>query len=261
MPPSKKSGALNVQGGRNIVLIGGQITIPSSFRANDGKTVSCNSLGNRSSDYLYHSYCRAVYISGAKGTVHIEGILADNSGGSDMDAFAINAPDAVVQLQNIRVDKVTGNQTNWHGDIVQPWGGVKSLRIDRFSGYTDYQGLQIATDPSVGRTVNEVLISNTNISGNGNYKIWTAYGSGSSCTFPKNMSFINVWINGGSRGLGKSVWPEVGSTRCGQVSIQNDQVIWSNANQSGGPRLQNSTFKDFVPNSAVGTTYKSPGYN
>jgi hypothetical protein len=75
------------------------------------------------------------------------------------------------------------------------------------------------------------------------------------------MSFTNVWLTGGSRGLGKSVWPEVDSTRCGLVSIQNDQVIWSNANQSGGPRLQGSSFRDFVTNSAVGTNYKSPGYN
>lgn len=174
--------------------------------------------------------------------------------------FAYQRPAYQVALEHsVSYHKVTGNQINWHGDIVHPWVGVKSLHIDRFSGYTDYQDFQVAPDPSIGRSVNEVTISNTNLGGNGSYKIWVAYNNG--CQFPNIMNFSQFYITGGSRGLGKSVWPEVGTTQCGNASIQNDQVIWSNANQSGGPRLQNSTFKDFVPNSAVGTNYKSPRYN
>ena len=74
------------------------------------------------------------------GTVHIEGVLIDNSG----DGITIQAPDAVFQIQNVRISnnhQYRDDFSDGHPDLIQTWSGPKEVRIDRFTGYSDYQGL------------------------------------------------------------------------------------------------------------------------
>ena len=119
-------------GGRNIVLIGGHITIPWA-----GADASISSrLG--------------LYLKGRTGTVHVEGLLIDNAGGDLTEGIQINAPDAVVQIENCRIKGIHArdevNFTDNHPDLIQPWGGVKALRVDRFTGSSDYQGILLKED-------------------------------------------------------------------------------------------------------------------
>jgi hypothetical protein len=116
LPATKKVGATWIDGGRNVVVIGGHLTIPPT---------SFSPATNEAT---------ALSIKGATGTVHVEGVLIDGSAGGEFDAVTVNAPEATVQLENLRIVGVRGCNEKIHADVVQPWGGVKNLRINRLTG-------------------------------------------------------------------------------------------------------------------------------
>jgi len=76
------------------VIAGGSATIPASYEMK-----------------------RALCIKDATGTVHVEGLEVTCTPGAAFDAIAIAAPQATVQLQNIRAC-VCGTQNGVHGDLV-----------------------------------------------------------------------------------------------------------------------------------------------
>jgi hypothetical protein len=125
-------GGVVLSGGHNVVVIGGEITIPWAGPHPQP------SGGDR----------RGLFIYGATGTVHVEGLLID---GPDVsEGIQIAAPKATVQLENVRIVGIHARDevhfTDNHPDLVQPYGGVRSLRIDRLSGSSDYQGLFLEGD-------------------------------------------------------------------------------------------------------------------
>lgn len=128
LPRNKKVGSTVLEGGRNIVIIGGWITLPV--------------LPDKSNAAM----SRGIYIKNSVGVVHIEGVLIDGSGGGMSDGIDIDAPKATVQIENVRVEGIYGYFDQFHADVVQPFGGVKDLRIDKLTGYTGYQGLTIGRD-------------------------------------------------------------------------------------------------------------------
>ncbi|OLT41897.1 hypothetical protein BJF86_02505 [Serinicoccus sp. CNJ-927] len=110
-------GGLTITGGRNVVLIGGEI------RMEEGEGLSG----------------RALLLRDQTGTVHVEGLLLTGPGlteGINLD----QRQGAVVQLQNIHVSLVDGSSGDHHADLVQSWAGPGELRVDRFTGVTAYQG-------------------------------------------------------------------------------------------------------------------------
>lgn len=120
-----KTHGLVISGGRNIVMIGGHITIPYA-----GANASIESR-------------RGLYLERNTGTVHIEGLLID---GPDLsEGIQIGAPNAVVQLENVRIEGVHArDQVNFsdnHPDCIQPWGGVREIHIDRMTCSTDTHGM------------------------------------------------------------------------------------------------------------------------
>jgi hypothetical protein len=136
--PLREVGGLRIVGGRSVVLIGGHITIPPA-----GPRASA---GDR----------RGLLIAGQTGTVHIEGLLIDNAGGDLSEGIGIAAPRAVVQIQNTRVAGVHARDqkrfSDNHPDVIQTFGGVRELRVNRLSGTTTYQGLFLRGDSGpVGR--------------------------------------------------------------------------------------------------------------
>jgi hypothetical protein len=126
LPAEKKVGVTELIGGRNVVIVGGHVTVAGSEPLDSPK------VGHFSAFHLKHQ----------TGTVHIEGVLIDNSaGGKGWDAFFTNCPKAVVQIQNVRVEGLSGESKGHHADIAQIGNGVGELRIDRLTGTSDYQGL------------------------------------------------------------------------------------------------------------------------
>jgi hypothetical protein len=235
-------GGVRLIGGRNVVVIGGHITIPW---AGNNPSISSR-LG--------------LYLKGQTGTVHVEGLLIDNSGGDLSEGIQINAPDAVVQIENCRVEGIHARDevdfTDNHPDLIQPWGGVKALRVDRFTGSSDYQGILLKEDAGpIGRAD----LRRLNIIG-----LPTARYLFIQHNFiPVNLE--DVWLAPGKdrfHGIGKTVWPDDSGVYPQQAQVESDGTVWwptevgiagfiSTGVPSGG---------DFVPDGLAGPGYQSPGY-
>ncbi len=145
LPKAKKMGLVEIRGGRNIWVIGGYISVakagPNIIIA-DGTSAMDGRV------------------------VHLEGLLIDGSSGAQSDGIRIKAPRAIVQVVNSRIVGLKGSTSGLHADLIQPFGGVKALRIDGFTGASRYNNLYLRreNDP-LGPPIGEVTILNTNLFG------------------------------------------------------------------------------------------------
>src|SRR5690606_19980923 len=107
----------------------------------------------------------------------------------------INAPEAVVQVQNIRVENLTGSYNSEHADLIQPWGGVRELRVDRLTGSTNYQGFYLVQTQS--GSIGTVTIRNVNLIHQANpaQNVPAMIYMDDDCDWhPAHVSFTNVFI-------------------------------------------------------------------
>ncbi|PID32002.1 hypothetical protein CR970_02835 [Candidatus Saccharibacteria bacterium] len=133
------TGPLHLRGGRNVVWIGGHISInnkPSTASGTQRRAIVISDSNSGSS-----TDGRVVFI---------EGLRID---GNDLaEGINTNAPSAHVILQNIGGGTIklrgfddrdgTGKYSGAsHPDWVQVWGGAKSVKIDGLTGRSNYQGL------------------------------------------------------------------------------------------------------------------------
>jgi hypothetical protein len=141
----KKTGILYISGGRNIRLIGGYMSV----KASDVNIVIRDSGGTK-----------------AGRIVHIEGLLIDSSSGRKADGIRIAAPRTIVQLKNVRIVNLRGTAKTVHADLIQPFGGMKELRIDGFTGATHYNDLYFRRENHpLGPAIGTVRIRNANVFG------------------------------------------------------------------------------------------------
>lgn len=249
MPEEPFFDSLALNGGRNIVLVGGEINIP--YQGEDA-TISSR---------------RGLKIQGAIGIVHIEGLLIR---GEDLsEGIQISAPDAIVQLQNIRIEDVHARDqiefTDNHPDLIQTYGSVKELRVDYFTGSTDYQGLFFKADFSPPHGA--IKLSNVNIIGRSTarYLIWFNPESGFG-----DVSLDNIWIHvpkERSGGFRRAIWPQFDADYPEQAQL----VLYEDCICAGWPPEMEPRIigyvqegippeGDFVKEGAVGIDYVSPGY-
>lgn len=247
LPNTKKVGGTTLIGGRNVVVIGGHVTIPASANGQGG------------------SAQRAFYIKDNKGTMHFEGLLIDSSGGGESDAFAISSPDSVIQIQNVRVNALLGKNSTWHADLIQPWGGVKELRVFNFTGSSHYQGFQL---PANFNSSGPMYFDRVNIASEGpqtrdtgGQLIWVVLGS--ICENNYNIQLNEFYAAGRpEKGIEGSVWPAVGSSPCAaKVNATRTEVYWPNLPVRGVVKAGRPASGDFVPNGVAGVNYLSPGYS
>lgn len=123
LPKATFRGGFQIYGGRNVIIKGGKI--------------SPNPEGRTNNDGL-----KGIYASGNAGTLHIEGVEIDAEG-RQTDAFQFNTMHTV-QLEDNRVDRITGREDQTHADVVQLTNPIGALRVDRLTGTSNYQGLQYA---------------------------------------------------------------------------------------------------------------------
>jgi hypothetical protein len=136
-------GGLSVNGGHNVVMIGGWIT----------PTVTSSSNNEQGRGLTFYNQT---------GTVHVEGVYLESPG----DAISIEAPQAIVQIENVRTDNVHAYCDNFslnHPDVIQIWSGPAQLRIDRLTAQSDYQGFFWSKDPSVAGSVYPGTVVGKNI--------------------------------------------------------------------------------------------------
>ncbi|HBC88467.1 MAG TPA: hypothetical protein DCZ94_16080 [Lentisphaeria bacterium] len=120
--PLTADGGLSIYGGRNVVLIGGEIRHDAPLKEGQSPLMR-----------------RGIYIKGSTGTVHIEGLWI--TGENLAEGFNIDLRDNnILQIQNVRVDTVHGKREAHHADVIQTWAGPSELRIDQLTGSTNYQG-------------------------------------------------------------------------------------------------------------------------
>lgn len=241
--PASVRGSITISGGRNVVLVGGSINNPNHMT-------------------------RAVYIVKNTGTVHLEGLKITASPGVEYDAVAINSPGSTVQLQNILAPGVRGSTSKtgsgWHGDIVQPWGGVKALRIDRLTASSNYQGLFLRPDQGA---IGSIALSNIDLKydnvapNSGGYLVWfTTDTAAKPCdTAPATISEVYV-VPKTNGSLGKTVWPDTGDKNC-PVTISGSTASWSKIPVTGSIKQGVPANGSFVTETKAGLNYVSPGYN
>jgi hypothetical protein len=233
---STHAGGPGISGGRNVVVIGGRIAPPASS-----------------------SRAVALGISNSVGTVHVEGVWIDNPSGKEFDAIQISAPKATVQLENVRATGLRGSYDTNHTDVVQPWGGVARLRVDRLSGTTNYQGIFDQPDkgPIGPVDLRHVDLSYDNVGAKtGGYLLWLTNGCSAATT-----ALTDVYVKGrtGST-LGSTVWPPTGAATSCPASIVQNAASWPALPISGVARWGAPPGGPFVTAADAGTAYVSPGY-
>lgn len=254
LPPTGMVGTLWIEGGHNVRLVGGSITVPATANQEDN--------GSDNTD-------TAIYVKNATGTVHIEGVAIAAQTNTLFDGIDISAPKATVQIENVRISRVFGSDTSMHADVVQTWGGVARLRIDRLSANGDYQGLTI--DPDLG-PVGSVDIRHTNLTvdpvppalaaatSGGGHMLWLTQGTDTCTSARVHLSdvYIDARRSTGMRGA-NVVWPQASATSlpCRAV-LQNGRVSWPQLPVTGSVTLGAPPGGPFVPPGSVGNGYRSP---
>jgi len=260
---------LNITGGHNIVMIGGEIHIPDLPDTQNGVQGNDNQR-------------QAMRLDGNTGTVFIEGLEVS---GTCMDFMDISAPQARVILQNVRVEgcrshdeSLSDGYTDEHPDLIQPWGGAKEIDIDGFTGFSDYQGFQLNSDLEV---VGNIVVKHANIGRiatvpqYGRYFMWQDCNSSKfrDCAtnadapdFPHwDLTDDSFYIQpADNRSLDDSVWPAANGSdpRKAVLAADGQSVSWPNYTEkmNGRVRLGPPPGGDFVPAGSVGIGYVSPGY-
>lgn len=240
-PKGDNRSGLWIEGGRNVVVIGGRVSVP------------CYST----------SYGRgAVKVRFATGIVHLEGLLID--GAYLSDGILISAPQATVQIQNVRIENVHGTEGD-HSDLIQIQGSVNHLRVDRLTGSTDYQGIFLYNDP--GTKVGSVDLRNVNTHAfaNAHHSALSKWSYG----FP--VSVRNFWS---AKGLSKYAlagrfYPQPRGSNMSPtpadcysiVAADGRSLTWTSPCGISGTAYDGiPPDGDFVPAGVPGTGYSSPGY-
>lgn len=247
LPASVKRGSTVILGGRNVWIVGGQIAVPAEDKMR-----------------------RAIYIKGATGTVHIEGVLINNPDGGEFDAIAIAAPAAIVQVERVRVEGLQGTQATFHSDVIQPWGGVRELRVDHLTATSAYQGLQLPDMHGASRT-GPIALMHVNLRyapplrelfpgagpNKGGFLLWTIHGR--NCAMSTRLTLREVYIlQNRLRRPENAVWPPATSKLPCAVELDSNKtrVLFPRLPVDGQVILGEPPKGDFVPAGSVGTAYR-----
>jgi hypothetical protein len=237
-------GGVVLEGGHNVVAIGGHITVPWA--------------GASPGPYAR----RALYLKNQTGTVHVEGLLIDNQGGDLGEGIQIAAQNAVVQIENVRITDIHARDevgfTDGHPDIIQPMGGYRELRVDHLTGRSDYQGFFLKAESgwSLGKTdlrsINLIALATAH------YLFWQEL-----ATTPVTLTGFWMDVSRSKYPLGWSVYPDLGKPLGRQATLSSDgsYVYWKTSSITGVIRKGAPSGGDFVPIGVAGTSYVSPGYS
>ena len=276
-PPVRRLGGLRLQGGRNIVIIGGASTLPPHTgrgRRNIQLKDSSGVMDGR--------------------VIHIEGLDIDGSAGGEGDGIGIGTPSAIVQIEDVRITGLIGHFSSTHADVIQTWGGVKALRVYDLTGASHYNSLYLRRENSpLGPPNQAVILDHVNIFGYVNPPGWDepstlraislgtqpadsdcdARGkcgpsnpdSATNCEMPGTVELNDFYGQPPAGSLQRFAWPTDYMDAAGcpaQLSGDGHDLSWPALRTSvtGTVQLGPPPGGDFVPAGSVGVGYRSPGY-
>jgi hypothetical protein len=208
---------LAISGGHDIVLIGGRIEVPATTSVKG-------------------AHGRGLYLRNQTGTVHVEGLRIGGRGlteGIDLGQPFRNT----VQLENIHIDRVrypAGLPT--HPDLLQTWSGPGVLRVDRFAGTTEYQGMFLNPEELGSSRPRVFDLRNVAINGSGPraaYLLWQA------TPFQLRVTGVTVRTT---------------AARSSRL------LFWPNPQTWGGARVAAAGGTHASARVRAGATYRTPGY-
>jgi hypothetical protein len=236
-----------IDGGRNVVVIGGRVSITT--------------LGSGNS-YWDNT---AVKLRGGDpaGTIHVEGLFVDGPYVNDGIAIATGRN---VQIQNVRVERARDEIKGGHADCLQVQQGVGHLRMDGFTCTTGRQGIFLGDDTWPPTTSADLRRVNIDAAGGKHllFQIRPAH----------PVALRDVWL-GVAPGFtpwapfGYWVFPQKdGRTLAGTydrrrrsvVSRDGKRLWFVGSNIEGVVRKGGPPLGDFVPSGLAGMSYASPGY-
>jgi hypothetical protein len=232
-------GCIHIEGGHDIVLIGGECYVPKQQNPTEGSG-------------------RVFYLEGNTGTVHIEGLYADGPGLTEgIDVFRSRR--TVLQVENCRFETIH----NWgnsaiHSDLIQA-DTLAALRVDRFTGASQVQGIfRDGTSPAP-RGVQLRHVNITGVAGGTPGRLlWN--GSGLAGGYPMSLHDVYIRPFPGSS-LGDVVWPPTGRSAELARRTRSGAVEWrAAAHIRGLVHPGRPPGGDMVPWGVAGLHYASPGY-
>jgi hypothetical protein len=265
LPSVPLEGGLQIRGGHNVSIIGGQINL----------TVPCSDAS---------SACHGINISKpTSGEVYIEGVwihdpqnpITQSTGdGIDVDDPA-GAPSDIV-LQNLRIDGISGCSGGAdHADVFQPYSvpGAHVL-IDHLTGTTNCQGLLL--DPDLGwsafgqlaaayviKRVNITVLDNPYRGDASRYAWWLTGGSAAAAgciSGPISVSNAYAAEPDGTLKI-NAVWPDTDQPAACRSNWAAPTLSFPNSPQiTGVLTAGNPPDGDYVPEGIAGTDYVTPGY-
>jgi hypothetical protein len=254
LPRHGLRGTLEINGGHNVVLIGGEVTVPSTANQTDNGADGTDT---------------AIYVRESTGTVHIEGVLIRADANTQFDGIDVNAPKATVQVENVRVEDVYGSLTTEHADVIQTWGGVKQLDVDGLTARGDYQGLTVSPDlgevgsvhlKHVDLTVEAPPPSLARETVGGGIMLWLT--SGTDTCDSATVTLKHVFIADLTNRVrpANTVWPSSTSGLECASTVSDGRIEWPGLPVSGAVDIGVPPHGSFVPAGVAGNEYRSPGY-
>jgi hypothetical protein len=254
LPRHGLHGTLEINGGHNVVVMGGEVKVPSTANQTDNGADGTDT---------------AIYVRASTGTVHIEGVLIKADENTQYDGIDVNAPEATVQVENVRVEDVYGSLTSMHADVIQTWGGVKELDVDGLTARGDYQGLTVA--PDLGE-VGSVHLKHVDLTAEaapqtlardtvgGGIMLWLTSGTDTCDSATVTLKHVFIANRTGRIRSANTVWPAPTSGLACASTVSDGRIEWPGLPVSGAVTMGTPPHGSFVPEGVPGKNYHSPGY-
>lgn len=236
---------IEVKGGRNIRIIGGTVQAKDATQS-------------------------AIRIKECTGSVFMEGVRVNVAGfnvdGVDIGGNTSGSLKPDVYMQNCRLEGTHGTAATTHADAYQPQAAISNLYVDKVSVRAQYQGFFIR--PQFAITSAHLNRMDFAYEAGGDpvtYLLWLA--SESETPYPVFLSEVYVEPRATQNLIEHAVWPKTGQKNGSEVLIGAETsdagatAHWPEAEKVTGFVTRGTPPEgEFVPTTAAGFGYVSPGY-
>jgi len=255
-----------IQGGHNVVWIGGVV------RPAAGPDIGIQLIRN---------------VGYGGGTVHLEGIdldgvLTDGIEGGEWATLSKPSgtrADATLQIENVRIERLSGDSSVTHQDCIQHYGGWKALRVDHFTCHTLYQGFYLPWQDSASNNAGVLShwdLRNANLSDAPNstgpgMQTLIHFGDLADAVFDHTSqqqrgNLVNVYLRATQQPLDQETYPNSGTVSTDGTLVHSrvngdGTVTWGDTwGVTGSVSPGDPPTGDYVPAGVAGLDYVSPGY-